>query len=107
MSPPNTLNSLCRELCELGLSAGMTVMVHSSLGQVGWTVGGPVTVIRALLEAIGAAGTLVMRRVPFARVGVGRAELNPAAPAAGVVAALRAQRGARPRKNQSRSRGLR
>jgi aminoglycoside N3'-acetyltransferase len=36
MSPPNTLNSLRRELCELGLSAGMTVMVHSSLGQVGW-----------------------------------------------------------------------
>jgi len=60
MSPPNTQSSLCRELKELGLSAGMTVMVHSSLGRVGWTVGGPVTVIRALLEAIGTTGTLVM-----------------------------------------------
>ena len=29
-------------------------------GQVGWTVGGPVTVIRALLDVIGTAGTLVM-----------------------------------------------
>lgn len=60
MPPPNTLNSLRGELCELGLSAGMTVMVHSSLGQVGWTVGGPVTVIRALLDVIGSTGTLVM-----------------------------------------------
>ena len=46
MPLPNTLASLLRELRELGLSTGMTVMVHSSLGKVGWTVGGPVTVIR-------------------------------------------------------------
>ena len=38
----------------------MTVMVHASLGRVGWTVGGPVTVIRALLKVLGTAGTLVM-----------------------------------------------
>lgn len=37
-------------------------MVHSSLGQVGWTVGGPVTVIRALLDTLGPAGTLVMEK---------------------------------------------
>lgn len=60
MTLPNTQDSLRRELRELGLSAGMTVMVHSSLGKVGWTVGGPVTVIRALLDAIGPAGTLVL-----------------------------------------------
>jgi aminoglycoside 3-N-acetyltransferase len=60
MSLPNTLDSLRRELYELGLSPGMAVMVHSSLGQVGWTVGGPVTVIRALLNVIGTTGTLVM-----------------------------------------------
>jgi len=35
-------------------------MVHSSLGRVGWTEGGPVTVIRALLEVLGPNGTLVM-----------------------------------------------
>ena len=58
--PPNTLDSLRRELRELGLNTGMTVMVHSSLGNVGWTVGGPVTVIRALLDVIGPKGTLVM-----------------------------------------------
>ena len=60
MSRPNTLDSLRHELRRLGLSAGMTVMTHSSLGQVGWTVGGPVTVIRALLDVIGTTGTLVM-----------------------------------------------
>ena len=53
MPLPNTLASLRRELRELGLSTGMTVMVHSSLGKVAWTVGGPVTVIRALLDVIG------------------------------------------------------
>lgn len=57
---PNTLSSLRRDLFDLGLRADMTVMVHSSLGRVGWTVGGPVTVIRALLEVLGTAGTLVM-----------------------------------------------
>ena len=60
MPPPNTFDSLVRELSELGVVAGMTVMVHSSLGRVGWTVGGPVTVIRALLETVGPDGTLVM-----------------------------------------------
>jgi len=35
-------------------------MVHSSLGRVGWTEGGPVAVIRALLEVLGPDGTLVM-----------------------------------------------
>lgn len=35
-------------------------MVHSALGRVGWTVGGPVTVIRALLDVLQPHGTLVM-----------------------------------------------
>ena len=60
MSPPNTINSLCRDLSDLGLKSGSTVMVHSSLGKVGWTVGGPVSVIRALLAVLGPEGTLVM-----------------------------------------------
>ena len=35
-------------------------MVHSSLGKVGYTVGGPVVVIRALLQVLTPQGTLVM-----------------------------------------------
>jgi aminoglycoside 3-N-acetyltransferase len=60
MPVPNTVESLRRELANSGLHPGMTVMVHSSLRKVGWTVGGPVTLIRALLDVLGAAGTLVM-----------------------------------------------
>lgn len=60
MPLPNTADSLVRDLIVLGLCPGMTVMVHSSLGRVGWTVGGPVTVVRALLEVLGREGTLVM-----------------------------------------------
>lgn len=60
MPSPNTFESLLREFSDLGVTAGMTVMVHSSLGKIGWTVGGPVTVIRALLETLGREGTLVM-----------------------------------------------
>jgi aminoglycoside 3-N-acetyltransferase len=60
MPLPNTVHSLHRELSDLGLRSGTVVMVHSSLGQVGWTVGGPATVICALLEVLGTTGTLVM-----------------------------------------------
>jgi aminoglycoside 3-N-acetyltransferase len=35
-------------------------MVHSSLGRIGWTDGGPAAVIEALLEVLGPDGTLVM-----------------------------------------------
>jgi aminoglycoside 3-N-acetyltransferase len=35
-------------------------MVHSSLGKVGYSVGGPVVVVRALLEVLTPQGTLVM-----------------------------------------------
>ena len=57
---PNTIESLCHDLSGIGLRPGDTVMVHSSLGNVGWTVGGPVAVIRALLDVLGPEGTLVM-----------------------------------------------
>jgi aminoglycoside 3-N-acetyltransferase len=60
MPRPKTTDSLRQDLVALGLTSGMTIMVHSALGQVGWTVGGPVAVIRALLSAIGPDGTLVM-----------------------------------------------
>ena len=60
MPLPNTFDSLVRDFSELGVAPGMTLMVHSSLGRVGWTVGGPVTVIRALLATLGSEGTLVM-----------------------------------------------
>lgn len=44
----------------LGLGAGLTAMVHSSLSAFGWVEGGAETVIRALLEVLGPDGALAM-----------------------------------------------
>lgn len=60
MSGINTTASLAADFIELGLRPGAIVMVHSSLGRIGWTDGGPVTAIEALLEVLGPDGTLVM-----------------------------------------------
>ncbi len=56
----NSAASLVADFAELGLRPDMIVMVHSSLRQVGWTDGGPIAVIQALLAVLGARGTLVM-----------------------------------------------
>jgi aminoglycoside 3-N-acetyltransferase len=60
MSRPNTLDSLVTDFSALGLRPKHTVMVHSSLGKVGYTAGGPVVVIRALLQVLTPHGTLAM-----------------------------------------------
>jgi aminoglycoside 3-N-acetyltransferase len=60
MSRVNTAASLAADFVALGLRPDVIVMVHSSLGRVGWTDGGPLSVIRALLEVLGPRGTLVM-----------------------------------------------
>ena len=57
---PNTVASLEVELRQLGLKAGMVVIVHSSLSSLGWTSGGAVAVIQALMNVITPKGTLVM-----------------------------------------------
>ncbi len=57
---PGTEQSLAADLHALGVGEGMVVLVHSSLSALGWVCGGPVAVIRALRDALGANGTLVM-----------------------------------------------
>lgn len=57
---PQTHAGLRDDLSQLGLRAGHTVMVHASFRKVGWTVGGAVTVVEALLDVLGDGGTLVM-----------------------------------------------
>ena len=49
-----------RDLRELGVTAGMLLIVHSSLRAIGQVVGGPQTVVEALLQAITEKGTLVI-----------------------------------------------
>ena len=60
MRRANNADSLRTDFVALGLRPGMVAMVHSSLRRIGWTEGGPATVIAALLDVLGSDGTLVM-----------------------------------------------
>ncbi|WP_338861075.1 AAC(3) family N-acetyltransferase [Mycetohabitans rhizoxinica] len=57
---PRTRSSLARQLAEGGVTAGSTILVHSSLSSLGWVAGAAVAVIQALMDCIGPNGTLVM-----------------------------------------------
>jgi aminoglycoside 3-N-acetyltransferase len=59
-SGPQTRASLGRDLRALGVHAGDTLLVHSSLRSLGWVCGGPVAAVLALLDALGPEGTLVV-----------------------------------------------
>jgi aminoglycoside 3-N-acetyltransferase len=57
---PRTRESLVHDLRALGVKAGMTLEVHSSLSQLGWVCGGPVAVVQALMDVVTETGTLLM-----------------------------------------------
>lgn len=57
---PGTRQSLANDLRKLGVEAGMTLLMHSSLRSLGWVVGGPVAVIQALMDVITPSGTIVV-----------------------------------------------
>jgi len=57
---PQTGESLRRDLAALGVGAGMTLMVHSSLSKIGCVVGGAPVVVTALIDQLGEDGTLAM-----------------------------------------------
>ena len=59
-SSPGTVDSLSDDLRRLGLRAGETVLVHTSLSSLGWVCGGAVAVVDALLSVLGPGGTLVV-----------------------------------------------
>lgn len=57
---PRTRVSLADDIRCLGVQAGSTVLVHTSLSAVGWVVGGAQSVVQALLDVVGPLGTLIM-----------------------------------------------
>lgn len=60
VAEPLTAGAITRGLEQLGLPRGATVLVHSSLSALGWVAGGSQAVVVALVDAVGASGTLVM-----------------------------------------------
>ena len=58
-SGPATREILAADLRELGITAGDIVMVHASVRSIGPIEGGVETLVNALLDSVGAVGTLV------------------------------------------------
>jgi len=57
---PNTITTLKQDFKTLGIKPGLVILMHSSLSKIGWTVGGPVAVISALMQILTSEGTLIM-----------------------------------------------
>ncbi|MBX7223842.1 MAG: aminoglycoside 3-N-acetyltransferase [Blastocatellia bacterium] len=53
-------SDIVRGLHQLGVAAGDTVMLHSSVKRIGWVVGGPQIVLEALFEVLSPSGTLLI-----------------------------------------------
>ena len=58
--PICTRATLACDLGQLGLRNGDTVLVHSSLRNIGWVCGGAEAVVLSLLDTLGDGGTLVV-----------------------------------------------
>jgi aminoglycoside 3-N-acetyltransferase len=58
--PSWSKHDLVKHLQTIGVKQGMTLLVHSSLRSMGYIIGGVETVLEALIEAVGAEGTVVM-----------------------------------------------
>jgi aminoglycoside 3-N-acetyltransferase len=66
---PNTITSLKRDFKTLGVEKGSIIIVHSSLSKIGWTVGGPVSVIKALTQVLTFPNHLNGKTLQYLKVG--------------------------------------
>src|SRR5882757_2506434 len=59
MNTAATESDLLADFRVAGFAAGATVIVHASFKSIGSVVGGPATVVAALLAAVGETGTIL------------------------------------------------
>ena len=64
-------DEIIQKLKEVGLKSGDTVMVHTSLGKMGYVCGGAQAVIEALMEVVGDSGTIMMPTQSWNKSGSG------------------------------------
>jgi len=57
---PATRQSLLADLRQLGIAHGDTLMVHTSLSKLGYIVDGKQSLLQALIDSVGEAGTILM-----------------------------------------------
>lgn len=69
--PAGKAARLAADARRLGVRPGGVLLVHSSLSSLGWVDGGPETVVRGLLEALGPEGTLMLPALSYATVHAG------------------------------------
>jgi aminoglycoside 3-N-acetyltransferase len=62
VAPPRITarTGLADDIRRIGVRAGDTVLLHSSLRAIGWVTGGARTVVRSVLDVLGLDGTLVV-----------------------------------------------
>jgi aminoglycoside 3-N-acetyltransferase len=60
VAPPVTGERIVRDLRELGVEPGQTLLVNASLSSIGWVEGGAPAVVAALREAVGPTGNIVV-----------------------------------------------
>lgn len=59
-----TTEDLIKNLQDIGIKAGDSVLVHSSLSRIGHLIDGPKTFVDALIETVGEEGTVLMPTSP-------------------------------------------
>jgi aminoglycoside 3-N-acetyltransferase len=57
-------NTLAQQLRAMGIAAGDVLLVHASMGRMGYLEEGPTTAVNALIGVLGPTGTLVMPSSP-------------------------------------------
>ncbi|MCC7146069.1 MAG: AAC(3) family N-acetyltransferase [Phycisphaeraceae bacterium] len=72
MNEQDVIRQMASQLKLAGVRAGGAILVHSSLKSLGQVPGGPESVVRGLLEAVGVEGTVLMPALSYASVGAFR-----------------------------------